>query len=121
MGPSWSARTTRPVATTLRRTAARAAEAAGLGDLLEDARRRFADWVQAAFSRTRSDLKAIQWVAGTSLGPTADRVDVLAAVDDAVLGTVARGLIAETDRVELLEPYARLVSVSSRPTADHPD
>ncbi len=110
-----------PGRATLRRAATRAAEAAGLGDLLEEARRRFADWVQAAFSRTRSDLKAIQWVAGTALGPTADRVDVLAAVDDAVLGTVAQGLIPETDRAELLEPYARLMRVASRPTADHPD
>ena len=105
----------------LRRSASRAVEAAGLGDELEIARRRFDDWVQAALSRTRSDLKVVQWMAGTALGPTEDRVDVLAAVDDAVLATVATGLIAETDRAELLAPYGRLMSLAIQPPADRAD
>ena len=105
----------------LRRTASRAVDAAGLSDQLEAARRRFGDWVQAALSRTRSDLKAIQWVTGTALGPTEDRVDVLAAVDDAVLATVATGLIAEADRAELLEPYGRLMGLAIQPPADRPN
>lgn len=102
----------------LRRSASRAVEAAGLGGELEAARRRFGEWVQAALSRTRSDLKAVQWMAGTALGPAEDRVNVLAAVDDAVLATVATGLIGEADRAELLEPFGRLMSLTIQtPTA----
>ena len=96
----------------LRRSASRAVEAAGLGGELEAARRRFGDWAQAALSRTRSDLKAVQWMAGTALGPAEDRVNVLAAVDDAVLATIATGLIGEADRAELLEPFGRLMSLA---------
>ncbi len=101
----------------LRREAETAATRSGLDDLLADARPRFRDWVQTAFSQTRSDLRVVQYVLGASMGPVEDRVDVFAAVDDAVLATVAQGLIPEADRVALLEPFARLMTLGNQPKA----
>ena len=51
----------------------------------------------------------MQYAWGTTLGPVEDRVNVFRAVDDAVLATVAHEVIAEDDRIALLEPYDRLI------------
>jgi hypothetical protein len=94
----------------LRRRAVGAATAAGLGDVLADARSRFRDWLQAAYNRIRSDLEVIQVARGSSLGSVADRVDAFLAVDDAVIATVAFGLIPEDARDGLLEPLGRMLA-----------
>lgn len=100
----------------LRRSAERAVIRAGLDGLLEDARRRFRSWVEGAFSRSRSDLEVIQFTRGAMLGTVVDRIDVYMAVDDAVLGTVAREAISEEDRRALLEPFERMMgSITRRP------
>jgi hypothetical protein len=98
----------------LRRSAERPVLQAGLDDLLVDARRRFRDWVEGSFNRTRSDLEVIQFARGATLGPVADRVDVFMAVDDAVLGTIARELIPDEVRRDLLEPFERMMALGTR-------
>ena len=95
----------------LRRRAEMALKSAGLADLLDDALRRFRDWVQGAYNRQRSDLEVIQVSWGSTIGPAEDRVSVFRAVDDAVLATIAHELIAEDDRLALLEPYGRLMTI----------
>ena len=98
----------------LRRSAERAAARAGLDGVLNDARRRFRAWVEGAFSRSRSDLEVIQFTRGAMLGTVTDRIDVYMAVDDAVLGTVARESISEADRRALLEPFERMMGSITR-------
>ena len=101
----------------LRRSAERAIVRAGLDGVLDDARGRFRAWVAAAFNRSRSDLEAIQFTQGAMLGSVGDRIEVFMAVDDAVLGTVARELIGDEDRRELLEPFERMMgSITRRPS-----
>ncbi len=95
----------------LRHRAKTVVTAAGLAGLLADAQGRFRDWIQGAYNRVRSDLEVIQYRLGSTLGPVEDRVDVFRAVDDAVLATVGYELIPEDDRVELLEPYDRLLAL----------
>jgi hypothetical protein len=105
----------------LRSRAEAAAAGAGLRDVLADARARFRDWVEGAYNRSRSDLKAIGWNYAGRMGPVEDRVDAYLAVDDAVLATVAHELIPEDVRQALLEPYLRMMAIhpkrSARPEA----
>jgi hypothetical protein len=106
----------------LRRRAVGAATAEGLGELLADARRRFRDWLQAAYNRIRSDLEVIQVARGSALGSVADRIDVFLAVDDAVIATVVHDLIAEDDRRALMETLERMLASrrGPRPAGDEP-
>ena len=90
---------------------------AGLAAVLADGRAAFREWVEQALNQTRSDMKVIQYALGPALGPVQDRVDLLMAVDDAVLGTVGHEVLAEETRRDLLEPFERMMGgrISTRP------
>jgi hypothetical protein len=105
----------------LRRSTESAVGRAGLGPVLVDARARFRDWLQGAYNRTRSDLKFFHPILGATMGPVEDRLDVFMAVDDAVLGTVARELITDDERAELLEPFDRMFGLGPPPSPRRDD
>ena len=101
----------------LRRSAELAIARAGLAGVLVEGRAAFREWVEQALNRTRSDMKVIQYALGPALGPVQDRIDLLMAVDDAVLGTVGHEVLIEEARRELLEPFERMMGgrISPRP------
>jgi hypothetical protein len=94
-----------------RESAGRAIRAAGLGDLLDDARPRFETWAERVFSFGGYDPTwiALNW--GRSLGPVGDRVATFLTIDDAVLATVAYELIPDIDRQALIEPFDRMMAL----------
>ena len=102
---------------TLRRSAELAIARAGLAAVLADGRAGFRAWVEQALNQTRSDMKVIQYALGPALGPVQDRVDLLMAVDDAVLGSVGHEVLMEETRRDLLEPFERMMGgrISPRP------
>lgn len=94
--------------TPARKEAVRAAEWAGLGPLLEEARLAARDYVSGVFDR--APFRAL----GVNLGeprPRAsadDRVAAMMAAEDAVIAAVAAPLVDEDVRVELSTPMDRL-------------
>ena len=90
----------------LRRSAERAVSAAGLDELLVDARHRFRDWVEQSLNLTRSDLKVVHYAVGPALGPVADRIAVIEAGQMTELGT-HQALLAHAGT------YARLFNLQA--------
>lgn len=94
----------------LTREAATLAEAAGIGDVVERARAAVADHVMAAYDGGiyRPSFIALNW--GLSNGPTADRVAVVQAVQDAVTAAVLGPHASPALVADLSGPYDELAS-----------
>jgi hypothetical protein len=98
-----------PERSLLRLSAEDAVRAAGLGDLLDSARARFEVWAERSFRGGGPAGTGPFW--GSSRGSIEERIAIFRTVDEAVLATVAHGLIAEPDRQALREPFDRMMEL----------
>ena len=106
----------------LRARAENAAVGAGLGGILDDARRRFGERLVVIGNAGGFDPTPVGLNWGRTNGPATDRVQIQVAVEDAVLATVCQELVETDVRRALTEPYEILVSMrlGPQPSRDRP-
>jgi hypothetical protein len=91
-----------------REAAARAAEAAGLGPMLDEARRAARDFVTNAFDNAPFRGIGIDLAESRSRPSVDDRVAAMLAVEDAVIAAVADPFLTDDDRSTLASPFETL-------------
>lgn len=108
----------------MRDEAVRAAEEAGLGPILDDARRRAREHVTGAFDRAPFQGIGIDVAEVRSRASVDDRVAAMVAVEDAVIAAVAEPYLSDDVRDALTTPFERLHPPDERglsiPTAGQP-